>query len=158
MPAPARTVMVGAMLAAALTLSACGATETVGGGSVDVSSATSAEGIPAAGSLPAGFPSAIPQPQGFTIETSARSSLDGQANFTVIYRADGDQSEAITTYVDDLKSTGFSLNSQVSGTDGTAANGIWRLSSSHWVLGLASRFSDGTTRLVLNLTAKKQAS
>ena len=158
MPTRSRSVMIGALVAAVLALGACGSAQTVGGGSVDVTPAAGGEGVPASATVPTGFPSAVPQPQGFTVDVGARSLLDGKANFTVIYRGDGDQSDAISTYVEDLKSTGFTLNSQVSGSDGNPANGVWRLSSTHWVLGLASRFENGTTTLVLNLTAKKPAS
>lgn len=151
-----------AAVAVTLLVAGCG-----GGGTVTVAGPSGAiasigpSGIAISGSegslvvggaqLPDGWPSEVPSPEGFTVQASARSGSGDTATYTVTWKADGDQTTAITSYVDSLKAAGFTVTSQVAASDMGGSGGVYELASASWQVGLVASVSDGTTNLLMSV-------
>jgi len=145
-------------LASVLLLTACGGSGvSVPGVSVGESgeiSISSSEGSIELGGakIPEGFPSEVPQPEGFTLESSAKMAADGKQNFTISYTAAGDQSAAVTAYVEQLKGAGFTVESEYSGDSGSGTGGIYQLTNGTWSVGVISSVESDKTSMIVNVS------
>lgn len=153
-----RAAVAAALLAPALLLTACGGSGvsvpgvSVGpSGEVSISSSDGSFELGGA-KIPQGFPSEVPQPEGFTLESSAKLGSEGKQNFTLSYTAAGNQSDAVTAYVESLKSAGFTLDSEFTGDSGGSNGGIYTLKNASWTVGVISSIETDKTAVILNVT------
>jgi hypothetical protein len=160
MTSPTRPLIasVGAVALAAVTalgLAACGSGSTIviagsdgtavasvgPSGQVSISSSDGSMVI-GEGSLPDGWPADVGQPEGFAVLGSANTTVDGKTAYTATFSADGDQTAAVTAWIAQLKSNGFT---QEAGFGGGGA-GITSLKNATTQVAIISTVADGRPR------------
>lgn len=114
-------------------------------------SVSSSEGSIVVGSqqLPAGWPTAVGQPAGFTVMAAATTKVGGQDAYTASFAADGDQTAAVTSWIDGLVAQGFTKSSILGGA-GTAG-GIVGLESAQWQVQTITVTAEGKSSLVVTV-------
>jgi len=130
-------------LPATLVLTSCGESGPLPGGTVKASATK-----PAA--LPTDFPTSVPQPTDFALVSSVRSTIDGDPAFTVAYRAPGAKSDALQSYIDDLRSQGYTVTSKYDG-EGIDRGGVWQMKSSKWRVGVTGTVATDATTVVVSI-------
>lgn len=159
------TITASLVLAPVLLLTACGggATTTSNGGVVasadgtvvsadpsgDVSFSSSEGSGSVGGSVPADFPSDVPQPSSLTVVSGIKLPQDGKDTWTVTYQSDSGDTGIGAAYVKELKSAGFTVDSEFTG-DGSNG-GIWQLSNPTWKVGVVSSSNNGKTALIVSV-------
>ena len=164
MPLTVRPVLAAAAVAAVavLALAACGSGRTIvvsgtDGGVASIGpsgqvSVSSSEGSVVIGgkTLPAGWPSEVGQPAGFSVVTSASTTTSaGKQAYTASFTADGNQLDAVNSWVESLKAAGFTSKTGIGGT--TASGGLATLSNADWNVSVISVYKD-QTGLIVNVS------
>ena len=162
-PTRVRIALAAALVAPALLLTACGQSMTVtgeNGEKIDVGqsgiSVTSTDGSMQIGgnvSVPAGYPAdEVPLPAGFTLAAAMTSKQNGKDAYSLSLQADGDKTAEMKAYIDQLKSSGFTvdgdMDNTVTSTDGTGL--IVQLKSGQWTVNVIS--SANGEKTVVQLT------
>lgn len=141
-------------------LAACsGGTSSSGNSSAPVTSSASASASASEGgnpvnpgaSLPAGWPSDIPAPEGFTIVTATNHTTAGRASLSVTYQGNGDVATVNDALSAELVKNGYTRTSFI---DGAAKVTNWTKGTARVGMTVAQNANKATT-VVLTYTPGK---
>lgn len=127
-------------------LSSEGANVDIEDGKVKIDSSEGSMEIGDGSSLPEGWPSDVPAPEGFTLEGSMSADGGDGQSFTASFTADGDQTKALEEYVSSLEGDGWKKE--------TAMSGLYSLTKGTSQVDIIGGFADGSTGIVINVAPK----